>query len=124
MALEKGHRVIAFVRNPKKVPAKWTENKNFTAIRADPPTTAVVQEAIAAHDPHVILSMLSSDQKPHNAVSGAARTTIEALAVSKQCLLHGCSLLTVDAGSERRARGEEGGEEDSSLRLHCGSRHR
>lgn len=38
------------------------------------------------HKPHVIVSMLSSDNKPHNAVSGCGRAVVAALAELKLVL--------------------------------------
>jgi hypothetical protein len=75
-ALERGHKVTAYVRDAKKLPKDLTANPLLTCVEAQLDDQAALNAAIARARPAVLLSMLASDQKPHTGMSNGAKGII------------------------------------------------
>ena len=72
-ALERGHHVTAYMRNAGKLPADLAQHPLLTCVEGQLYDEAKFAAAYAAAKPHVIVSMLASDQKPYTGWSSAAK---------------------------------------------------
>jgi hypothetical protein len=87
MALARGHRVTVIVRDANKFAAgraaaggvRRLDSDALRVMTGSIGDADLMRRAIVSSRPSVILSMLASDPKPHNAVSSGTRAVLAAL---------------------------------------------
>jgi len=83
-ALQQGHLVSAVVRNEARVAREWRNLKSLEIIVGDVADAATIECSWAGQAPDALFCMLSSEQKPHDAVSTGTRAVIDALAAERE----------------------------------------
>jgi hypothetical protein len=79
LALARGHNLTLYLRDASKLPATTRSHERCKVVTGALDDTKKVAEAIASCKPHVTVSMLASDPKPHTAISDATRSFLQAL---------------------------------------------
>ncbi len=95
-ALERGHRVTAFVRSPQKLGAP---REGLTAIRGDPFDAEALGAALTGHD--AVLSALGPPGPQRTTIAGdGARSTVTAMQAAgvRRLLVVGVAVLFEDIG--------------------------
>ncbi len=83
-AIQAGHSVTAYVRNPQNLtPSLLALSQQpaslLTLIKGELQDEVAVQQAIRRAKPHVVYGMLASDAAPHTQVSTSVRLALKAL---------------------------------------------
>ena len=78
-ALARGHRVTAFTRSAKKVPAELAMSPNLTTVEVELEQSDTIAAAVAKAKPDVVYVTLASDPSPHTALSTGSRAAHNAL---------------------------------------------
>ncbi|APR81103.1 Flavin reductase [Minicystis rosea] len=78
-ALERGHFVTAFVRNPSKLPDEVLTHGGLHAVHGELHDDDAVLRAVREVPPDVLVSMLASEAAPYTAVSTGTRGLLRAV---------------------------------------------
>ena len=78
-ALARGHAVTAIVRSASKLPAELAAHPQLTTVVTPLSDRAVISAAFIRTQPHVVYCMLSSEPKPHTALSEGAEAAVEGI---------------------------------------------
>lgn len=78
-ALARGHRVTALVRGESRLPAGIRTNQNLQLLVGDIGDTEAIVSSWGKRSPDAVVTMLSSETPPYNAVSTGTRSVLEAL---------------------------------------------
>jgi putative NADH-flavin reductase len=95
-ALERGHRVTAFVRTPQKLGGL---REGLTAVHGDPRDAEALARALPGHDA-VLSSLGPPGVGPSTIISDCARTTVSAMQAvgTRRLLVVGAAVLFEDMG--------------------------
>lgn len=71
--------MIAYVRDAKSVDPELTKHQNLVLIQGAFSDKQAVYDAISKYKPQAIFSMVTSDNKPHDAISSSATAAVSAV---------------------------------------------